>query len=126
AASKHPGVGTGRDLKSSVSVAKGATTISFSATRDNAAAAIADANAVANAYPDWRTSVSNASIDTAIAQLRAQISKAGSDADTVSQLNRLRLLKTLTSGNVLLVEKATRATKTRPRPVRDTLLGAFV
>jgi Mrp family chromosome partitioning ATPase len=77
-------------------------------------------------YPAWRASVSNAWIDAAMAQLRGQIKRAGSDADTVSQLNRLRLLKTLTSGNVLLVEKTTHAVKTRPRPVRDTLLGAFV
>jgi polysaccharide biosynthesis transport protein len=126
AASKTPGVGTGRDLKSAVSVSKSSTTISFSATRSNAAAAVGDANAVASAYPTWRASVSNASVDAAMNQLRAQIKKSGSDADTVAQLNRLRLLKTLTSGNVLLVEKATRATKTRPRPLRDTLLGAFV
>jgi Mrp family chromosome partitioning ATPase len=126
AASKTRGVGTGRDLKSAVSVTKSSTTISFSATRSTAAAAVADANAVAVNYPAWRASVSNASIDAAMAQLRGQIKRAGSDADTVSQLNRLRLLKTLTSGNVLLVEKTTHAVKTRPRPVRDTLLGAFV
>jgi Mrp family chromosome partitioning ATPase len=126
AASKTRGVGTGRDLKSAVSVTKSSTTISFSATRSTAAAAVADANAVAVNDPAWRASVSNASIDAAMAQLRGQIKRAGSDADTVSQLNRLRLLKTLTSGNVLLVEKTTHAVKTRPRPVRDTLLGAFV
>jgi Mrp family chromosome partitioning ATPase len=126
AASKTRGVGTGRDLKSAVSVTKSSTTISFSATRSTEAAAVADANAVAVNYPAWRASVSNASIDAAMAQLRGQIKRAGSDADTVSQLNRLRLLKTLTSGNVLLVEKTTHAVKTRPRPVRDTLLGAFV
>jgi succinoglycan biosynthesis transport protein ExoP len=126
AASRTHGVGTGRDLKSAVSVVKSSTTISFSATRDNAAAAVADANAVASAYPSWRASVSNTSIDAAIDQLSAQIKRGGSNADAVSQLGRLRLLKTLTSGNVLLVEKATGAAKTRPRPLRDTLLGAFV
>jgi Mrp family chromosome partitioning ATPase/capsular polysaccharide biosynthesis protein len=126
AAKKTPGVGTGSDLQSAVSVSKSSTTISFSATRSNAAAAVADANAVANAYPTWRASVSNASVDAAMAQLRAQIKRSGSDADTVSQLNKLRLLKTLTSGNVLLVERARHSVKTRPRPVRDTLLGAFV
>lgn len=126
AASKTPGVGTGSDLQSAVNVTKSSTTISFSATRSNAAAAVADANAVALAYPKWRASVSNASVDAAMAQLRAQIKRSGSNADTVAQLNKLQLLKTLTSGNVLLVERSRHAAKTRPRPVRDTLLGAFV
>ena len=126
AASKTPGVGTGSDLQSAVNVTKSSTTVSFSATRSNAAAAVADANAVALAYPKWRASVANISVDAAMAQLRAQIKKSGSNADTVSQLNRLQLLKTLTSGNVLLVERARSAVKTRPRPIRDTLLGAFV
>ena len=84
-------------------------------------------NLVANSYPAWRAAVSSRAIDRAIALLQAQLRQSGSnDADLQAQLSKLRVLKTLTSGNVLLVEPADSATKTRPRPVKDSLLGGFI
>jgi Mrp family chromosome partitioning ATPase len=115
------------ELRSGMTVTKSGTTINFDASSSSPTVAEAKANAVATAYPSWRAGVSNAAVDTAIAQLRAQIAKSSrSNADEVAQLNRLRLLKTLTSGNVLLVERATGSVQTRPRRVRDSLLGAFI
>lgn len=120
-------VGTANELRSGMSVTKSGTTITFAATSSSPGVAVAKANAVAAAYPNWRAGVSNAAVDTAIAQLRAQIAKASkSNADEVAQLNRLQLLKTLTSGNVLLVERARGAVQTRPQRIRDSILGAFI
>ena len=113
--------GTADELQSSISVDKTGPTIYFSASSSNAADAVTRANAVADAYPQWRAGIASTALDAAISQLRTQIAKTSSrDPDAVTQLNKLRLLKTVTSGNVLLVEKTTGAAKTRPKPVRAT------
>jgi len=85
------------------------------------------ANALASAYPSWRADVSGAAIERAIDQVEEQLGTGGErDPSLVDELNRLKVLKTLTSGNVLLVERVRSATKTRPSPVRDAIVGGFI
>jgi Mrp family chromosome partitioning ATPase len=85
------------------------------------------ANAVAGSYPDWRAEVSGNAIRRAIDQVEAQLnSEQRRDPNLVDELNRLKVLETLTSGNVLLVERARAAVKTRPSPIRDAIIGGFI
>ena len=120
-------IGSAASLEKSTHVSKNGTTISFSAAGSNPDRVVAVANAVAHAYPAWRANVASAAIQSAISQIQTQLRGAGSSRpDLVDQLNRLKVLKTLTSGNVLLVVPATDATKTRPRLVRDSVIGGLI
>jgi Mrp family chromosome partitioning ATPase len=119
--------GSGPSLSKVTTVSKSGTTIEFTAKGRSPSRVVAIANAVAHAYPGWRAQVASAAIQNAIDQVQDQLQGAGnSRADLVTQLNRLKVLKTLTSGNVLLVEPATSATKTRPRPIRDSIIGGLI
>jgi Mrp family chromosome partitioning ATPase len=114
-------------LEKATHVSKTGTTIAFTATGSSPHRVVAIANAVANAYPAWRTNVASTAIQNAITQIQDQLRGSGSSRpDLVSQLNRLKVLRTLTSGNVLLVEPATDATKTRPRLLRDSVIGGLI
>ena len=127
AARRADGSVTASNLASKVSVEKSGSTVSFTATSAQADDAVTAATLVARAYPSWRASVSNNAVTDAIAEVQAQIDgQTSPDADLVSQLSKLKILKTLNSGNVLLTEPAREATKTRPSPVRDSLLGASI
>ena len=123
----HKAAGSAAELAAASSASKSGSTITFTAVTPRSATAIAMVNAVARAYPTWRAQVSNSAIELGIKQLNSQLKlQSPRDPDLVAQLNRLRILKTLTSGNVLLVEQAHTATKIRPQPVRDSLLGGFI
>jgi Mrp family chromosome partitioning ATPase len=127
AALTHGRLGSGSEIAGITSASKSGTTLSFTATGGDPARVVRTANAVASAYPSWRASVSSNKIAAAIAQLQSQLHlQTTKDPNLVEQLNRLELLKTLSSGNTLLVESAGGAAKTRPRPIRDTVLGAFI
>jgi Mrp family chromosome partitioning ATPase len=127
AAQRDRSLGTAADLEAASTATKNGSTITFGASDSDSHRAAAIANLVAGSYPGWRAQVSGRAIDHAIAQLRAQQKSAGgADPDLAAQLNKLELLKTLTSGNVLLVESAHSATKVRPTPIKDTVLGAFI
>ena len=126
AASKDPSLGTADDLAKATSASKSGSTITFTAKSSTGPEAIQIVNVVTSAYPAWRAAVSSRAIDRAITLLQAQIRQSGSNADLASQLSKLRVLKTLTSGNVLLVESAEKSTKTRPSPIKDSLLGGFI
>jgi tyrosine-protein kinase len=120
-------LGVASNLRDATSVSKTGTTITFTATSSDQDRAVRIANAVAHAYPAFRAGVAGAAIETAIKQVTAQLGTSGATrADLVQQLNRLKVLKTLTSGNVLLVEPATSAVQTRPALVRDTLIGGLL
>ena len=119
-------LGGGDDLRSATSVSFSDNTITFTATSDDDETAVEIANAVAGVYPAWRAEVSGAALEQAIAQVEDQIELGGSQPSLVEQLNRLNVMKTLTSGNVLLVERADSAGKTRPRPPRDSILGFLI
>jgi Mrp family chromosome partitioning ATPase len=127
AAQSHPAAGPASDLKSSTSASKNGTTITFTTTNSSPTKAVAMANAVAVTYPHWRASIATATLTSAIDQLKSQLASAKpGDPDVRTELNQLRLLRSVTSGNVLLVEPATEATKIRPSPVKDSLVGAFI
>jgi Mrp family chromosome partitioning ATPase len=125
-ARRNPGLGSASSIRSGMSVSKSGSTITFSGSGSSSSRVIANVNAVARAYPTWRASVAGSTIDQAISQVRQQLKAGGPNADLTSQLDRLQLLKTLSSGTVLHVEPTTSAAKTRPTPVSDSLLGAFI
>ena len=119
--------GTAGDLRGATSASKDGTTITFTATTDDADTATRYANAVAREYPKFRAGVASAAIENAIRQVQSQLDTSGTTRlELVDQLNRLKVLKTLTSGNVLLVVPAGGADKTRPAPVRDSIIGALI
>lgn len=114
-----------RDLVT-VSGSDSADVISFTATSDDPDEAIAAANAVAGAYPEWRAEVAAAGVSEAIEQLRSELPTA-EDPDVIrEQLQRLEVMETVSSGNAMLIEEAEEATKLAPKPVRDTILGAAI
>jgi Mrp family chromosome partitioning ATPase len=119
-------LGTGQELRAMTTVSVANNVVEFAVVSDKSRHATAVANAVADAYPPWRATVSGRAVDAAIAQLRAQIQRDGSTPTLQSQLQRLLLLKSLNSGDTLFVEHAGPATKTTPRPVRDSLLGGVI
>lgn len=127
AASKNRTLGTADELAAATNATKSGSTITFTANNSTGTGAVQIVNLVAKSYPAWRADVSSRAINRGIALLQAQLKQSGSnDPDLAAQLSKLRVLKTLTSGNVLLVESADSATKTRPRPVKDSLLGGFI
>ncbi len=126
AAGRNHRFGSADDLAAASNASKSGSTITFTATSPTSARAVGTVNLVAKSYPAWRAAVSSRAIDRAIVLLQAQLRQSGSNPDLLAQLSKLRVLKTLTSGNVLLVETADSATKTRPRPVKDSLLGGFI
>ena len=121
-------LGTGSEFRSATSVSKDGGTISFTVSGAEPKLVVARANAIADAYQSWRASLSTASIQKAIDQLSSQVAQTKTpDPSLLDQLNRLKVLKVIASGgNVLLVEHRSHAAKTRPRPIRDSLLGAFI
>jgi Mrp family chromosome partitioning ATPase len=119
--------GDGSDLRAATTVEKDDTTISFTATADDPERAVGIANSVAETYPVWRAEIASSAIENAISQVQVQLrEEAGSRTDLLEQLNRLKVLKTLTSGNVLLVESARSADKIRPAPLRDSIIGGLI
>jgi Mrp family chromosome partitioning ATPase len=126
AASRAGGaLGTGPELQDATTAEQSGTSITFSADSADSARAVGIANAVAASYPAWRAEVSGAAIDRAMSQLRQQL-RSSNDPELRDQLARLGLLKTLTAGNVLLVEQARGAAKVRPEPVRDSIVGLLL
>jgi Mrp family chromosome partitioning ATPase len=121
-------LGSGSDLRGATAVSKDGTTLTFTATSSDADRAESIANAVAAAYPKFRAAVASAAIDKTIVQIQAQLraSTGTTRADLLDQLNRLKVLKSLTSGNVLLVEPSRGAAQTRPAPIRDSVIGALI
>lgn len=120
-------LGSASELRSATEVSKSDATVTFSVIGSDENRVVRTANAVAGLYPEWRAEVSGNAIDRAIEQVEAQLdTEQTRDPGLVDELNRLRVLRTLTSGNVLLVERARGAVKTRPSPIRDAIIGAFI
>jgi Mrp family chromosome partitioning ATPase len=115
--------GTGPALMASTSATVNNNVVSFVASTSNADRSMRIANLVATAYPSWRAKVSGRAVDAAIAQVRDQIARAGRTSELLRQLQQLQVMKTLSSGETLFVEQATSATKTKPKPFSDSLLG---
>jgi Mrp family chromosome partitioning ATPase len=119
-------VGTGNELMSNTSATVANNVIDFTAKTSEANRSLLMVNAVASAYPHWRAQVSGRVLDTAIAQVRDQISRFGKTPDLAKQLQQLKVFKVLSSDDTLFVEQGRTATKTTPKPVSDSLLGGLI
>jgi Mrp family chromosome partitioning ATPase len=121
-------LGSGSELRSAASVSKNGGTIYFDVSGSNPKLTVARANAIADTYQSWRAGISTATVQKAIDQVNSQLAGAKTrDPNLVDQLNRLKVLKVIASGgNVLLVEHKRYAIQTRPRPIRDSVLGGFI
>ena len=124
-------LGTGSELQAATSVSSGSDNIlTFTSSASTSSDAVQIANAVASAYISWRSEVLSKPIRKAIEQVQAQLaplagSTSGTAADLRKQLNRLQLLQTL-NNDATLVDRATSASKTRPTPIKDGILGAAI
>ncbi len=118
--------GTAADLMRNVSATVSNNVVDFSATASRRDSAIASVTAVTDAYPHWRAKVSSDAINAGITQIQSQIARFGTTPALVRQLQQLQALKNLSSSDTLFVEPAAGATKTTPRPVKDSLLGALL
>lgn len=118
-------LGTAPSLQDHVSVSGKSTNdvLYFTATASRPALAVEISNRVAAGYAAWRGEVAAQPIKTAITSLLTRIAEDGTSADLQQNLERLRVLETLTTGNAQVVERATAGTKTRPDPVRDSAVG---
>jgi Mrp family chromosome partitioning ATPase len=125
-------LGTAASLRAATSVSGGEETdvIAFTAKRDTPEASVETVNAVADEYIAWRSEISGDAVGRAIEQIEDQLDAAVGTSvprtersELRNQLDRLRLLETLNSGGATVIERATSATKTSPRPIRDTLYG---
>jgi Mrp family chromosome partitioning ATPase len=65
-------------------------------------------------------------IDSAINQIRSREASFGKTNELERQLQQLQVLKTLNAGETLFVDQADGATKTTPRPVKDSILGGVI
>lgn len=117
--------GDGRDLRSITSVSVSNNLVQFRARLPDADDAVAVANAVASAYPAWRSSVYGRTIDAAIAEITRLQAQSGSDALT-DQLQRLRVLRSLNDPTTLIVEPTTGAEQLTPRLLRDFVFGGVI
>jgi Mrp family chromosome partitioning ATPase len=118
--------GTASQLRRKTSATVSNNVVDFTATTSSPESSISAVNAVVTAYPEWRAKVSADAINADIAQIQAEMTKVGRTPELVKQLQQLQALKNLSSSDTLFVERAASATKTTPRPVHDSLLGALV
>jgi Mrp family chromosome partitioning ATPase len=116
--------GTPSQLRDATSATVANNVVAFEAKASNADRALLMVNTVASAYPDWRAQVQGRTIETAINQVNSQVTRFGKTPALEQQLQRLQVLKTLSTGATLFVERGTAAVKTAPKPVSDSLLGA--
>jgi tyrosine-protein kinase len=127
-AAKRAGRGpiVANELMSSVSGTVSNNVVNFKGTAGTAGAAVRAVNVVASAYPPWRAGVKGRAIDSAIDQIRTREDSFGKTTELDRQLQQLQVLKTLNAGETLFVDQADSATKTTPRPIRDSILGGVI
>jgi uncharacterized protein involved in exopolysaccharide biosynthesis len=132
AAEREPELGSSATLRTSTRVDGGDETdvLVLSSTRDSAELAVDTVNLIATEYIEWRSEITGETIRRAIEQIEAQLDQPAEDDATPenrtelqTELDRLQLLETLSSGGATLIERAEDADKTSPRPIRDTLFG---
>lgn len=129
-AKANPNLGSAKELQGATKVTASKDIISFKPTTSDADRSVSIANAVLDEYVRWRRELTGREIDRAIAAHRRQIAQQprGSQRaeDLRDRLNSLEIVKSLNTGNVVPIERATEANKVSPAPVRDTLLGAVI
>jgi len=120
--------GSASAMQAATSVTGGTDTdiLTFSAKGADPNRTVGTANAVANAFSDWRAELNSQTIRKAEAAITAKLAatpkNSPAHADLQSLLNKLDPLSTA-AGDTQLVARATSASKTSPAPVKDTLLG---
>ncbi len=114
------------ELMNSVSGTVSNNVVNFQGTAGRAPTAVRAVNVVATAYPPWRAQVKGRAIDSAIDQIRSREASFGKTDELDRQLQQLQVLKTLNAGETLFVDQADGATKTTPRPVKDSILGGVI
>jgi Mrp family chromosome partitioning ATPase len=129
AATKLEGRVTSSDLRTSTTVDGDdeSDVIGFTTTRTSSEGAVAAVNTVADEYVAWRAEIASLAIRKAISQITGELAQTTSTQDrrTLSeQLNRLKVLDTLSSGGAVVIERAESGWKISPSPIRDSLLGA--
>jgi polysaccharide biosynthesis transport protein len=108
-----------------VSGSEDADVIAFTAKASDEQDAVRIANSVADAYVQWRADIQSEAIDRAVQQLQTQLARNPTNRTQLQdELDRLKVLQTLSSGGAVVIERATGAPKVSPAPVKDTLLGA--
>ncbi len=125
----NPGLGNARELQALTEVAASKDILDFVVETGDRLRSTRVANAVLDAYVQWRRQLTGAEIERAIQAHRQQLGDeaAGQRAEDLRErLNSLEILKSLNTGNVVPIQRATEAKKVSPAPVRDTLLGALL
>ena len=117
--------GTGSFMRSVTAVDADNNLVKFAATTNDERDAVGIASAVASEYPEWRADAFRRTLDRAIRQIRVQL-RSGSSDSLAEQLQRLNVLKTLSSGETAIVEPAEGAAQTSPLLIRDAVLGAAI
>lgn len=121
-------LGTGDEIDAAVSVDGSATSniLSFTARTGDPERAVALADLVASEFPAWRARLRVQDFQQAESQILQEIEAGGSTPQLQQQLSRLRLLRTVSAGNVTLADRPQSATQTAPSPVRDSLVGISI
>jgi Mrp family chromosome partitioning ATPase len=118
--------GTATELMNNTTASVANNVVDFTAKTSEAARSQLMVNTVATAYPRWRAQVSSQAVASAIAQVRDEIQRFGNTPDRAKQLQQLQTVRSLSAGETLFVEQATKATKTAPHPAKDALLGGVI
>jgi Mrp family chromosome partitioning ATPase len=131
-AARRGRLGSASSLQAATSVSSnsGDDILRFTATATSPQRAVSIVNAVASAYTRYRATLTDTSIRTATTRLRQALADpalAASDRSALQrQLDRLTVLQTLSTSDAVLVDPAAGASKTNPRPLRDTILGLSI
>ena len=129
-ARRSPSLGSARELEKATAVDASKDILSFKPTTSDAGRSVRIANSVLDEYVRWRRELTGSEIERAIAAHRRQIAQqpAGSQRveDLRDRLNSLEIVKSLNTGNVVPIERATQANKVSPAPFRDSGLGAVL
>jgi polysaccharide biosynthesis transport protein len=126
----NPGLGDARTIQAKTEVSAAKDIINFLVTTDRRARSIGIANALLAEYVRWRRQLTGAEIDRAIAAHRLQLRRESGSSqranDLRDRLNSLEIVKSLNTGNVVPIQRASEANKVSPAPIRDSAIGAIL
>jgi succinoglycan biosynthesis transport protein ExoP len=129
-AKANPGLGDARTLQAKTEVDAAKDIINFLVTTDSRVRSRAIANALLDEYVRWRRQLTGAEIDRAIAAHRLQLRRESGSSqranDLRDRLNSLEILKSLNTGNVVPIQRASEAKKVSPALIRDSAIGAIL
>lgn len=126
-AARGRSLGTPDALQAATSVSSSTSDdlLEFTTTERDPKRAVEVVNAVAGAYTRYRGTLQDTSVRQAIARVQQALAQPGlgNQSELRRQLSRLRLLETLSTSDATVVDGATAAAKTSPRPLRDSIVG---